>query len=73
MDKRVERINELYKKSKETGLTEEEKAEQKKLREEYAHSFREGLKQTLKNVYVLDKDGNEVPISKKKKWDTKTL
>jgi len=65
MDKRVERINELYKKMKAEGLTEEEQAEQKKLREEYARSFREGLKNTLNNVYIVDEKGNEVKLSKK--------
>ena len=67
MDERVKRINELYRKSKETGLTEEEQKEQKKLREEYARSFRQGLKNTLENVYIVDKDGNEVKLERKKK------
>ena len=65
MDERVKRINELYKKSKESGLTEEELKEQKKLREEYARSFRVGLMQTLDNVYIVDEKGNEVKLSKK--------
>lgn len=66
MDEKVKRINELYKKSKETGLTDEERKEQQKLREEYARSFREGLKRTLENAYVLDENGNEVKLKKKK-------
>lgn len=67
MDERVKRINELYKKSKETGLNKAELEEQKKLREEYARSFREGLRQTLGNVYILDENGNEKKLEKKKK------
>ena len=67
MDERIKRINELYKKSKEEGLTPEEAAEQKKLREEYARSFREGLKQTLSNVYIVDEKGNEKKLERKKK------
>ena len=39
-DKKVARINELYHKSKETGLTEAEKKEQKKLRQEYLAAIR---------------------------------
>lgn len=67
MDKKVKRINELYKKDKTVGLTPEERAEQQHLREEYAHSFREGLKKTLENVYIVDEKGNEVKLEKKKK------
>lgn len=66
MNEKVKRINELYKKSKETGLTDEERKEQQQLREEYARSFREGLKRTLENAYVLDENGKEVKLKKKK-------
>lgn len=66
MDERVKRINELYRKSKAEGLNEAEKAEQKRLREEYARSFRENLKQTLNNVYIVDEKGNEKKLEKKK-------
>ena len=67
MDKKIKRINELYKKSKETGLTKSEREEQQRLREEYARSFRESLKRTLENAYVLDENGNEVKLEKRKK------
>ena len=40
----IARINFLAKKSREVGLTEEEKAEQKKLREEYLSEVRRALK-----------------------------
>ena len=41
---KLNRINELAKKSKETELTEEEKTEQKALREEYLTYVRRQLK-----------------------------
>ena len=40
---KVDRINELARLSKERELTEEEKAEQKALREEYMAEFRKAL------------------------------
>ncbi len=42
----IPRINELSKKSKTIGLTEEEKSEQKKLRDEYIKRFRGNLRKT---------------------------
>jgi uncharacterized protein YnzC (UPF0291/DUF896 family) len=42
--KRLDRINELARKQKTIGLTDEEKAEQKKLREEYLADFRKTLR-----------------------------
>ena len=62
----IKRINELAKKSREVGLTEEEKIEQKKLRDEYIAAFRGNLKQTLDHTYIMDENGNKVKVGKKK-------
>ena len=62
----LERINFLYKKSKAEGLTEEEKAEQTKLRQQYIKSFRQGLENTLSNVYIMDENGNKKKVEKKR-------
>ncbi|MBQ3755054.1 MAG: DUF896 domain-containing protein [Clostridia bacterium] len=59
----IERINFLAKKAKTEGLTEEEKAEQAKLRKEYIDSVVGNLRAQLDNTYTLDKDGNEVKIT----------
>ncbi|MBE7020721.1 MAG: DUF896 domain-containing protein [Ruminococcaceae bacterium] len=64
-DELIKRINFLSKKSKTEGLTEDEKAEQDKLRKEYIRQFRQGMLNTLDNVYVVDKDGNKKKIEKK--------
>ncbi len=53
----LERINELYKKSKTVGLTEEEAAEQKTLRETYLATFRQNLKRQLDNIDIKNPDG----------------
>ena len=51
IDERIARINELYRKSKTAeGLTDAEKAEQKRLREEYVKGFRASLISQLNNV-----------------------
>ena len=65
-DDLIKRINFLSKKSKTEGLTDSEKAEQDKLRKEYIRQFRQGMLNTLDNVYVMDKDGNKKKIEKKK-------
>ena len=51
----TKRINELYKKEKTVGLTEEEKKEQEKLRNEYRKAFRQNLINTLNNIEIKDK------------------
>ncbi|WP_273127067.1 DUF896 domain-containing protein [Metabacillus sp. HB246100] len=69
---KINRINELSKKSKKTGLSEEEKKEQKLLREEYLHVFRSSMKDTLKGVTVVDPNGNDVTpqkIKDERKYD----
>ncbi len=60
----IARINELAKKSKTVGLTEEEKAEQQVLRREYIDSFTASLKSQLDNTYIMDEKGNKTPIKK---------
>ena len=48
----VARINELARKKKTVGLTEDELKEQAELRAEYLKDFREGFKQQLNNTYI---------------------
>lgn len=50
MDDIIKRINELYKKSKEDGLNEEEKVEQEKLRRRYIDSVKSNFKAQLETV-----------------------
>ena len=52
-EKKMNRINELAKKKKDVGLTEEETAEQKILREEYLASFRKGFKNQLDGIKIV--------------------
>lgn len=57
-DEQIARINELYHKSKTPeGLTEEEKAEQTKLRQDYLMAIRRNMRQTLDNTVVEYPDG----------------
>lgn len=62
----IKKINELAHKSKTIGLTELEKEEQQKLRQEYLNIFRGNMKNTLLNVKVVDEDGNDVTPEKLK-------
>lgn len=52
--KLIDRINELAKKKKTVGLTEEEMKLQKELRKEYLALFKEGLKQQLESIEIVD-------------------
>lgn len=61
----IKKINELAKKSKEEGLSDAEKEEQQKLRRQYIEAFRQGVKNTLNNVYIVDKNGNEKKLKRK--------
>ena len=55
---KIERINALAKKAKTEGLTEEEKLEQKALRDEYIAEFRAQFRSTLENTVVQYPDGS---------------
>ena len=63
---RLDRINELAHIAKMRPLTEEEIAERDVLRKEYIAEWRRGAEQTLESLYILDKNGNEVKLPKKK-------
>ena len=52
--KKIDRINELAKKMKSTGLTDEEKAEQAELRKEYIESIRKSFRATLDSIEYTD-------------------
>lgn len=64
-EEKIRRINELYHKAKEEGLTEEEKKEQKILRQEYIEAFRENLRGQLNNISIKEKDGTIVNLGDK--------
>ena len=57
---KIDRINELARKSREEGLTDEEKREQTELRQEYRSSVMANLKAQLDNIEIVDvpKDEN---------------
>ncbi|MBO4807891.1 MAG: DUF896 domain-containing protein [Lachnospiraceae bacterium] len=64
MDERIARINELYHKSKAQGLTDAEKEEQNKLRQEYIESVKKNLKAQLDSVDIVNEDGSVTNLGK---------
>jgi uncharacterized protein YnzC (UPF0291/DUF896 family) len=59
----VQRINYLARKAKEQGLTEEEKEEQQRLRQEYIAAVKRNLEAQLGNIkFVDEKDNKKVKI-----------
>ncbi len=64
--KKIERINFLARKALAVGLTPEEKREQQALRAEYIAAYRRNLRAQLDNMVLVDENGNERPLKKKK-------
>ena len=64
---KLDRINELYRKSQAEGLTEAEKQEQQELRAEYIRLVRANLRGTLNNISLLNPDGSVTELSQKNK------
>ena len=62
---KLDRINSLYHKSKAEGLTEEEKTEQKVLRQEYIDAFRRNLRGQLDNIDIQEDDGTITNLGEK--------
>lgn len=64
-EQKINRINELYRKSKAEGLTEEEKLEQKILRRQYVDAFKQNLRSQLNQIDIKEKDGSIVNLGQK--------
>ena len=64
---KMDRINFLYRKSKAEGLTDEEKAEQAALRQEYIMEFRAQFTGIMENTVIKRPDGTVEKVSEKKK------
>ena len=64
--KKIDRINELARKSKSEGLTEAEKAEQTELRNEYRRAVTGNLAAQLENTYIMTPDGKKRKVGKER-------
>ena len=70
-DELINRINELAHKQKKDGLTDDEKNEQKKLRQQFLANFRESFKSQIEMMQIYDKNGKEVTPEKVKEIQRK--
>lgn len=61
----IARINELVKKAKTEGLTEEEVAERDKLRRIYIDNVKASLVGQLDNTYIVEPDGTKHKLTPK--------
>ena len=69
---KIDRINELARKQRtEEGLTDEERAEQQKLRSEYINSIKRNLSLQLENTVIVDEKGNKRKVQKQEKNSVK--
>ena len=64
-EKKLARINELYRKSKAEGLTDAELREQALLRKEYIEAFRKNLRGQLDNIDIKEADGSITNLGEK--------
>ena len=64
-EKKIARINELYRKSKAEGRTEAELTEQKVLRREYIDAFKRNLRGQLNQISIQEKDGKITDLGEK--------
>ncbi|GAA0117367.1 DUF896 domain-containing protein [Clostridium senegalense] len=58
-DEMVKRINELYKKSQEEGLTDAEKEEQQTLRQKYINNVKRNFRAQLEGIERIPPKGNK--------------
>ena len=62
---KINRINELARKQKTTGLTPAEKEEQQKLRQEFIATIRMNLRTQLDNIDLQQEDGSIINLGEK--------
>ncbi len=62
---KIERINELARKKKTEGLSDDERDEHEELRKEYIALFRANVAAQLDNVYMQQADGTYEKLKKK--------
>ena len=62
---KIDRINQLAKKSKTVGLTEDEIKERAALRREYIDSVVGSLRGQMDNTYIVDGKGNKTKLRRK--------
>ena len=65
LNEKINRINELYRKSKAEGLTDEERQEQELLRKEYIANVRMNLRAQLDNIDMVNEDGSVENLGEK--------
>ena len=64
-DLNIDRINELYRKSKAEGLTDAEKKEQQLLRQQYVAASRGSIRSQLNQIDMQMEDGTIVNLGEK--------
>lgn len=67
MSELTDRINELAKKQKTVGLTDAEKEEQARLRDEFRKKFRANFALQLDNTVIETPDGKQTSLKDRKK------
>ena len=64
-EKKIARINELYRKSKAEGLSDDERKEQQILGKEYIDSVKRNLSAQLDHISIQEADGTITDLGKK--------
>lgn len=66
-DEKIQRINELARKSKGIGLSEAEKAEQARLRQEFLADIRRSVASQMDHIDIQEADGSITNVGEKYK------
>ncbi len=64
-EEKIARINELYRKAKNEGLTPDELQEQQILRKEYIEAFKRNMRGTLNTISIQEEDGSVTHLGEK--------